>query len=344
MVLKIYARAITHKTDFGCVILGLQDEEQVCKAYDQIIQRAMSHGTYGAAPGVTVQPMLPSPAAELILGVKQDPDFGPVILFGIGGIMTEVIQDRAIALPPLNRLLARRLMEGTKVFRLLKGYRNQPAANLEKLEEILIRLSQLVTDFSEIDELDINPLFTSGDSFTAVDARVILKQSVVKAPLHLVISPYPVEHETHVVTKGLNKIFIRPIRPEDAQMMADLFGSLTPRSIYMRFFAMMKQLPPGMLARFTQIDYDREIALVALPEDERREQLLGVARVIMERDLEKAEFSVLVGDPWQGKGIGAELLKNCLRIARQRGVKHPNAGAGQKTGIPHQKKFRTRRV
>ena len=321
VVLKIYSRTITHKTEFGGVILGLQDEEQVCKAYDQIVQRAMSHGTNGAAPGVTIQPMLPSPTAELILGVKQDRDFGPVILFGIGGIMTEVIQDRAIALPPLNRLLARRLMEGTKVFRLLKGYRNQPAANLEKLEEILIRLAQLVTDFAEIDELDINPLFTAGDSFTAVDARVILKQSVVKAPLHLVISPYPVEHESHVVTKGLNKIFIRPIRPEDAQMMADLFGSLTPRSIYMRFFAMMKQLPPGMLARFTQIDYDREIALVALPEDERREQLLGVARVIMERDLEKAEFSVLVGDPWQGKGIGAELLKNCLRIARQRGIK-----------------------
>lgn len=147
-----------------------------------------------------------------------------------------------------------------------------------------------------------------------------LKCSDVPAPLHLVISPYPVQFETHVVTKGLNKIFIRPIRPEDAPMMVELFDSLTPRSIYMRFFSMMKHLPHSMLARFTQIDYDREIALVALPEDGLKEQMLGVARIILDRGFKNAEFSVLVGDSWQGKGIGAELLRNCLRIAKQWGI------------------------
>ena len=321
VALKVYTRTITHKTEVGGVILGLEGEKEVRDAYDKIVHRAMTHGGCGASVGVTIQPMLSSSMVELIMGAKKDRDFGPVILFGTGGIMTEVLEDRAIALPPLNRLLARRLVEETKVCRTLMGFRNQPVANLEKLEEILIRLAQLITDFSEIDELDINPLFAIGESFCAVDARVCLKCSDVPAPLHLVISPYPDQYETHAFTKGLNKIFIRPIRPEDAQMMVELFNSLTSRSIYMRFFSMMKHLPHSMLARFTQIDYDREIALVALPEDGLKEQLLGVARVILDRGFKNAEFSVLVGDSWQGKGIGAELLKNCLRIAKQRGIK-----------------------
>ena len=317
VALKVYSNTITHKTEVGGVILGLENEKEVRRAYDQIINRAMTHSSCGAVAGVTIQPMLSSQMMELILGAKKDRDFGPVILFGLGGVMTEVMNDRAIALPPLNRLLARRLMEETKVYQLLKGYRNQPASNLEKLEEILIRLAQLMTDFSEIDELDINPLFTIGDSFCAVDARVCLKCSDMPAPLHLVISPYPVQFETQNVTRA-QLIFRRC--PGDAPMMVELFDSLTPRSIYMRFFSMMKHLPHGMLARFTQIDYDREIALVAFPEDGLKEQMLGVARIILDRGFKNAEFSVLVGDSWQGKGIGAELLRNCLQIARQRGI------------------------
>jgi acetyltransferase len=238
----------------------------------------------------------------------------------MGGILTEVIRDRAIALPPLNRLLARRLVEETKVYQLLKGFRNQPSANLELLEEILIRLAQLITDFAEIEELDINPLFVTGDDFLAVDARVRLKRVGAKTPMHLVVSPYPDQYETQATTRGLIKIFIRPIRPEDAPLMAELFDSLSTRSIYQRFFSLMKRLPTHMLARFTQIDYDREIALVAFREERRTAQMLGISRINIDHDLKNAEFSILVGDAWQGKGVGAELLKNSLRIARERGI------------------------
>ena len=320
VVLKIYSREISHKTEAGGVALGLKNDADVREAYSRIIHSAMTLAATGGTEGATVQPMLPPPMVELILGAKKDPDFGPVVLFGMGGILTEVIRDRAIALPPLNRLLARRLIEETKVYQLLKGFRNQPAANLELLEEILIRLAQLIADFAEIEELDINPLFVTGDSFCAVDARVRLKRVEVRAPMHLVISPYPAHYETVAITRGLIKILIRPIRPEDAPLMAELFDSLSTRSIYQRFFSLMKRLPTNMLARFTQIDYDREIALVAFREEKPTEQMMGVSRVIIEHDLKNAEFSVLVGDAWQGKGVGAELLKNSLRIARERGI------------------------
>jgi acetyltransferase len=256
----------------------------------------------------------------LILGVKKDRDFGPVILFGMGGIFTEVLEDRAIAFPPLNRLLAKRLMEQTRVYRLLQGYRNLPPANLELLEEILIRLAQLVTDFPEIQELDINPLHVTLQGFCAVDARVIVKASTTSTPHHLLISPYPERYEEHTQTSAGINIFVRPIRPEDASLLIELFESLSSQSVYRRFFTPMKRLPHSMLARFTQIDYDRHIALVALSESESKETMRGVARVIIGRNLKEAEFSVVVSDPWQGKGIGAALLQRCISIAKERGI------------------------
>jgi acetyltransferase len=211
-------------------------------------------------------------------------------------------------------------MEETKVYRILRGYRNRPPANLVLLEEILIRLAQLVTDVAEIDELDINPLILMEDTACAVDARVILKPSHVPAPFHLVISSYPNHHETHTVSEGGVPCFIRPIRPEDAPLLEELFNTLSPQSVYFRFFSPLKALPHSMLARFTQIDYDREIALIALEESSAHEQMLGVARLIRIPGSSRAEFSIVVGDPWQGKGIAAALFQRSLTLAKEQGI------------------------
>ncbi|GBC59133.1 CoA-binding protein [Desulfonema ishimotonii] len=269
--------------------------------------------------GVAVGPMFREPAYELALAARRDPNFGPIILFGMGGIPGEVVDDRAIALPPLNRLLARRLMEGTRVWRLLQGDRHTPPANLEKLEEILIRLSQLVTDFAEIEGLSLNPLRITADGFCATDVRVTVRPARVPSPMHLVISPYPNRHEAHIVTRDGEKLFIRPIRPEDAPLMVRMFEKLSPRSVYYRFFAPIRSLRHEMLARFTQIDYDRETALVAIRE-EAGEEMLGVGRVITERNGKNGEFAVLIADACQGMGIGAELLSRCLSIAQEQGL------------------------
>ncbi|MGB7067559.1 MAG: GNAT family N-acetyltransferase, partial [Syntrophobacteria bacterium] len=195
-----------------------------------------------------------------------------------------------------------------------------PGANLALLEEMIIRLSQLLEDFPEIVELDMNPVIVNEGRPCAVDARVILKPSEVPAPLHLVISPYPAQYESQTVVKDGLAVFIRPIKPEDAPALLDLFHTLSPTSVYYRFFSPMKSLSASMLARFTQIDYDREIALVALQEERPEGKMLGVARVIGDPDGKKAEFAVMVGDPWQGKGVGAKLLEKCLQIAKRRGI------------------------
>jgi acetyltransferase len=320
VVIKINSRDITHKSDAKGVLLDLKNSQEASNAFEQITQNAKSYNSKAKLEGVTIQPMIQHSDLELILGAKKDRDFGPVILFGMGGVLTEVLKDQAIALPPLNRLLAKRLIEKTSVYRLLRGYRNILPANLELLEEILIRLAHLVTDFSEIQELDINPLVVTENGFSAIDARVLLRSAETSAPLHLVISPYPDQYEEHTTTNKGADIFIRPIRPEDAPLLVDLFETLSPRSVYLRFFTPMKHLPHSMLARFTQIDYDRHIALVAFAESESNEKMLGVARAIIGRNPREAEFAVVVSDAWQGKGIGAALLQSCLSIARERGI------------------------
>ena len=316
VAMKIYSPDITHKTDVGGVMLNIVSAGQVETAFRTIMDNCRSADPRAALNGVTIQRMLPSPDYELIAGAKKDKDFGPVLLFGLGGVFTEIFQDKALALPPLNRLLARRMMEETKVFHILKGYRNRPAADLTRIEEMMIRLSQLVCDFSEIEAIDVNPLFVVDRQAVAVDARIIVRPSERKPPLHLVISPYPNTYEQRLEINDVGKLLIRPIRPEDAPLVVEMFDALSPQSIYFRFFSPLKTLPHHMLARFTQIDYDREIALVAVVQENGRDRLLGVARVIPEHNQKQAEFAVLVADQWHGKGIGAALLKRCLDIAR----------------------------
>jgi acetyltransferase len=321
LAMKIDSRDITHKSDVGGVILDIKDRDGVRKAYQSIMESAATLRPDAKVKGVTLQPMLGKTTCELILGAKRDRDFGPVILFGLGGVMTEILSDTAIALPPLNRLLARRLMEETRVIRILKGYRGQKPVNLNLLEEILIRLSHLVSDFAEIEELDINPLFADENRILAADARIRISEPRVRAPFHLVISPYPNQYEERVLIKSGESLFIRPTRPEDAPLLVRLFEGLSPRTIYYRFFSPLKQLPPSMLARFTQIDYDRSMALSAFLQVEDREKMVGIARFIGDSNPSCVEFGVMIEDGWQGKGIGAALMQRLISIARERGVK-----------------------
>jgi acetyltransferase len=321
VAMKILSRDITHKSDAGGVRLDLNTRDAVRRGFTELMNSARTAFPQAILDGVTIQAMIGKPDCELIIGAKTDPDFGPVILFGMGGVLAELLGDNAIALPPLNRLLASRLMEATRVDRLLKGYRNHPPADREQLEAILIRLAQLVTDFPQIAELDINPMVIHRGRPIAVDARVVLTPSSCPAPLHLVVSPYPAQYESRVQLPDTGELLIRPIRPEDAPLLLGLFETLSPQSVYYRFFSPMRQLSHSMLARFTQIDYDREIALVAIEESRDSEKMLGAARVILQHNQKDSEFAVLVGDPWHGRGIGAHLLTTCLDIAGERGFR-----------------------
>ena len=319
LAMKVHSADITHKTDAGGVRLDLRCDADVCEAYRQIISSAHRYKPDARIAGVTIQPYFSNPDFEILLGAKRDSNFGPVILFGMGGIYTEVLKDRALGLPPMNRLLARRLMQETKAYSLLQGYRNRPAADMERLEEMIVRLSQLLIDFPEIAELDMNPVLIKDGNPVAVDARILVSPLEVPSSLHLVIGPYPEEDESHMVSVDGRRIFIRPVKPEDAPLFTALFKVLSPTTIYYRFFGMLKELRPEMLARFTQIDYDREIALVAIDEDSQTDSMLGVARIIGDPDGKTGEFAVLVGDAWQGKGIGSNLLEKCLSIAEKQG-------------------------
>ena len=320
VALKLHSPDITHKTDVGGVKLDLRTPGEVKRAFEGIMKAAADHDPIARLWGVTVQPMVRHRDFELILGLKKDPDWGPAILFGLGGTTAEVFLDRSVGLPPLDRLLARRLMEGAKVYQLLKGYRNIPPANLDLLEEILVRLSQLSIDFPEIAELDINPLFVGGGLAVAADARVVVEPYQGQPQGHLSISPYPNELDFGLVAKSGLKLHIRPIKPEDAPLMAELWETFSSRTVEDRYLQPLPGLSSELLARSTQVDYDRELALVALSEENGRERIVGVARLMRHPDGHEAELGMSVGDPWQGKGIAGALLETALPIVQESGV------------------------
>lgn len=315
VVLKVYSPDITHKTEAGGVVLNLSSEQEVIAAYKSIVQNARRYKPEAEILGVTVQGMIKEQGYEVILGSKQDPIFGPVILFGMGGIMTEIIKDRAIALPPLNSTLARRLMEETKVYKLLKGFRNRPPVNLKLLEEILIRFSHLVSDFPEISEVDINPLFAGEKRIVALDARVLLRPTKVRSPEHMVISPYPYRYETHLRLHDGTPVFIRPVRPGDENLLGEFIAGLSSLGEASGF---VKLLNP---ARYTQVDYDRDMVVVALKEEQGRSIIVGLGRVVFYPNLDRAELSIAVGKPWRKKGLEEKLINMCIELAKEKGFR-----------------------
>ena len=321
VVMKIHSPQITHKTDVGGVKLGLKNEDEVRAAFDEITQSARSHAPEAQILGVTIQPLVKSIDFELIVGTKKDLQFGPIILFGLGGIYAEVLRDVAIELPPLNLMLAERLMQRTRVYRLLQGYRNLPPANLEKLAEMLMRLAQLVTDFPEIVELDINPLFISEGKLLAGDARMIVQPSPVPAPRHLIIAPYPNQYVSDWMLEDGTPVKLRPMKPEDEPLVAEFLEACSDETIYFRYFRRIKKWTHDMLIRFTQNDYDREVGIMAVGVPPGPEVMMGVSRLVSTPDRQSAEFAIIVGDAWHGKGLGSKLMQRLIEVARDMEVK-----------------------
>jgi acetyltransferase len=325
VVLKLLSPQITHKTDVGGVILNLDGEDAVRRAYDQMMDTARQRRPEAQISGVTVQPMVAAAhSAELILGAKQDPVFGTVIMVGMGGIAAELFQDRALELPPLNERLARRMLMSLRTWPLLAGYRGRQPLNVERLIEILMRFSYLLADYPEIQECDVNPLLVSADHVVALDARVVVRrpsgQRGGKPFAHLAIRPYPDGLERTVALKDGTPVLLRPIKPEDEPQWRAMLRSCSPETVHARFRYIFKEPTHEMAARFCFIDYDREMALVAEYGADQDRTLIGVGRLVADPDHQTAEYAVLVVDAWQEKGLGTLLTAHCLQIARQWGI------------------------
>jgi acetyltransferase len=323
VVLKVFSEVISHKTDIGGVKLSLADESAVRHAYASIQRSVSERMGPEHFHGVTVQPMVDLEGFELIVGCSLDPQFGPVLLFGAGGHMVEVFGDRALALPPLNTILARRMMEQTRVYKALGGFRGHKAVNVAALEELLVRFSQLVVEQPWIKEIDINPLLASAERIVALDARVVVHgpevaESQLPKPA---IRPYPVQYVQRWTMKNGMEVTIRPIRPEDEPLMVKFHETLSERSVYLRYFNALKlgqRTAHDRLTRICFLDFDREMALVAVHRDPDtgNAEILGVGRLSKQHSVNEAEFAVLISDLYQRQGLGTELLRRMLDFAR----------------------------
>lgn len=323
IVMKINSPDITHKTDAGGVQLNIESAEIARETYDLLIKNAKAYKPDAVISGVTLERMYLNPNnRELLIGVIRDKVFGPVITFGAGGTLVEIIHDRAIALPPLNQLIAKNLIEKTRTSKLLGAFRNMPPANLEAITNILLRVSEMICELPSIQEMDINPLIANNIEAIAVDARIVVAPTVPSTTpySHMAICPYPAQLvSTWKLPNGMD-ITIRPIRPEDAQIERDFISHLSPQAKYFRFMEHLQELTPSMLVRFTQIDYDREMALISTYQHDGAEVNIGVARYIINPDRVSCEFAIVVADEWQNKGLGTHLLSALMAAAKHHGV------------------------
>jgi acetyltransferase len=325
VVMKIQSPDISHKSDVGGVQLGLKSAEDVRKAFQEMMDAIKTHCPEARIEGVTIQKMVTVYDYELIIGSKKDPTLGPVIIFGQGGTETEFYKDVAIGLPPLNQRLARILIEHTNVYTMLsKGFRKKPAVNLRLLDETLIRLSNMIVDFPEIKELDINPLVVSGDKVIALDARIVIDENAVKQEQsefsHLIISPYPTRYIQPWLCRDGRSVLLRPIRPEDEPLEHELIAGLSPESSRFRFFYIIKDISHEMLSRFCNIDYSREIAIIAESNTGGKIRNVGVGRLVIQPGTQIGEFATLVTDDFQGIGLGHKLTDMLIGIAQEKGL------------------------
>ena len=326
VVLKLFSETIIHKTDVGGVQLNLRDAATVRLAYQQIERSVREKAGAEHFLGVTVQRMISLDGYEVIVGSSVDPQFGPVLLFGAGGQLVEVFKDRALALPPLNTTLARRMIEQTQVVEALQGVRGRKAVDLVALEELLVRFSELVVEQPWIQEIDINPLLVSSDRLLALDARVVVYGPEVQPQQlpRLAIRPYPIQYVKPWTMKNGEAVTIRPIRPEDEPLLITLHQALSERTVYMRYFQPLKlsqRTAHERLTRICFIDYDREIALVVEHKlADGTPELIGIGRLSKLRGRNEAELAVLIDDRYQHRGMGTELYRRLVAVAQQEKV------------------------
>jgi len=324
VVVKVLSYDISHKSDVGGVVLNLTNADAVRTAAVDILQRAKAMAPRARIAGVTVQPMMVRPKArELILGIADDPTFGPVIAFGHGGTGVAVIDDKALSLPPLDLQLAGDLIARTRVYKLLRGYRDVPQARLDDIALTLVKLSQMVIDLPHLRELDINPLVADEDGVLAIDARVMVGSSTARfagpGNARFAVKPYPSQWERHLTVKDGWKIFVRPIRPDDEPMIHQFLTKVTAQDLRLRFFAAMKEFSHTFIARLTQLDYARAMAFVAI--DEATDELLGVVRMHSDSMYEAGEYAILLRSDLKGRGLGWTLMQLIIEYGRAEGLK-----------------------
>ena len=323
VALKVLSPAISHKSDVGGVRLNINSASEVRGAYRALVDQVAARNPDTPIAGVTVEKMYRSPnGRELMIGIMRDPVFGPVISFGSGGVSVEILGDTAITLPPLNRRLARDLINRTRVSRLLAGFRQMPPVDIDLLIDVLLRVSNMACELPWLQEMDINPLIMDEHEIVAVDARIRVDypRPSTDPYHHLAIHPYPAHLSKRIQLSDGTDIVIRPIRPEDADMEQEFVRNLSPEAKYFRFMNALQELSQEMLVRLTQIDYWNEMALIAVKPDGGAEEQIGVARYTTNLDLRSCEFALVVSDAWQGHGIGHQLMRKLMEVARDRGL------------------------
>lgn len=336
VALKIDSPDISHKSDVQGVVLNIENASGVRDVYNDMVQAVKKLQPQAQIHGVTVQNMAAAKRGrEIFIGVVTDDPFGPVIVFGAGGTMVDLINDRAMELPPLNQFLARRLIERSRVSQTLGEWRGSAYVNMDMLEHVLLRVSEMVCELPQLREMDINPLIVDESGAVAVDARIVIDHAPQTASgipnnySHLAILPYPARYAQVWPLPGGGEYSVRPIRPDDAQMLQDMVHKLSPESRYFRFVSSISELPPTMLARFTLIDYEREMALVAVfkervavenGEFSETERIIGVSRYVTNPDQSSCEFALVVAEDFKGKGLGARLMLSIMDVAREKGL------------------------
>jgi acetyltransferase len=322
VALKILSADVVHKSDVGAVVLNLRDGPAVARAAATMQLRLAEVQPDAQIDGFIVQPMASRPGAhELILGLTEDALFGPVILFGQGGTAVEVVNDQALALPPLNAVLARDLVDRTRVSRLLKGYRDRPASNMDAIIRTLLAIQSLAIDVPEVKELDINPLWANEQGVLALDARIRIRPEERPGSTRFAIRPYPAELARQISDREGRNYLMRPIRPEDASELKDAIQEANPDDVRMRFFSALHHLPDSLAKRLTQIDYDREMAFVVIDETVTPHKGVGVVRLAMDPDRTRGEYAIIVRRDRQGTGLGFRMMQEIIAYARTSGAK-----------------------